>query len=70
MAMSVFVMEKRIMIYPKDVVKITGRSNTWSCQKIRQAKEFFNLTTDDLLTVKQFCQFMKWNEEDITKFIK
>ncbi len=60
---------QRLAIYPKDVQKITGRSNTWSTVKIKEIKEHYNLKKNDLLTVKQFCEYMKWDEKEILKFI-
>ena len=59
----------RIIIYAKDVERITGRKRR-TCYAILQKIKFFcNKQRNDLVTIKEFCQFMNIEEEIVKDFL-
>lgn len=51
-------MMKRIVIYPKDVQVITGKSERYGRDIIKKIKDKHNKPKHQLVTVDEFCSFM------------
>ena len=49
---------KRIVIYPKDVQVITGKSERYGRDIIKKIKDQHNKPKHQLVTVDEFCSFM------------
>ncbi|MBF0596816.1 hypothetical protein IM532_05030 [Faecalibacter sp. WQ 117] len=51
--------KKRVIIYPKDVQLLTGRSYRQSLRLMNKAKAILGKTKDELLGFKEFCECYK-----------
>ena len=56
-----------IVLHVADVMEITGRGLRWSQQKLRDIRKHLGKAKDDLVTLIEFCDFMKFKVEDIMK---
>lgn len=57
----------RIIIYPKDVQKITGCSESTAGRKISLVKNTLGKRETQLLSIKEFCDFYDLNYNDVLK---
>jgi hypothetical protein len=48
---------KRACIYPKDIQRITGKSERYAQKYFNKIKQHYNKTTDQFLTVQEFCAY-------------
>ena len=60
----------RLCIYPKDIQRITGKSERYSRSLIHSIKKTLNKSPHQLLTVEEFCTYMGIPYESIRVFIK
>jgi hypothetical protein len=59
----------RVIIYAKDVENITGRSRRTAQVILRQIKSYFKKAEKDLVTIMEFCAYMKLEEELVKEFL-
>lgn len=52
-------MKSRIVIYPKDIQQITGRSERYGRRVIAKIKEQKGKQKEQLVTVKEFSEFIR-----------
>lgn len=57
---------KRICIYPKDVMQITGKSERQSRQIIANIKKKYNKEKHQIVTFREFYEFMGIDENTPT----
>lgn len=60
---------QRIIIYPKDVASITGRSERTARRLIQRVRLMFGKSQEEFVTVKEFCSVYGIEEELIRDFI-
>ncbi|AZB23013.1 hypothetical protein EG338_06200 [Kaistella haifensis] len=60
----------RLCIYPKDIQRITGKSERYSRELIHKIKTALNKPSHQLVTVQEFCTYMGIPYESIQEFIK
>ena len=63
-------LQKRIIIYPKDVALITGRNERYGRQILKKIRIHFGKEIRQLVTVKEFSEFMKINEKEVISFLR
>ena len=61
---------QRLCIYPKDVQRITGRSERYSRNLIRRIMQELNKKDHQFLTVSDFCIYIGIDEEKVKEIIK
>ena len=49
--------QNRICIYPKDIVRITGKSERYGRKLIERIKKEYSKKEYQLISVEEFCQF-------------
>ena len=59
----------RVVIYAKDVERITGCSRKTAQKLLRKVRAFFSKEADGLVTVREFCLFTKMEEEMVWQHI-
>lgn len=59
-----------MVIYIKDIQRITGRGSRYSRNLINRIRLSLGKQKNDLISVKEFCSYMKLNEEEVTQFLK
>ncbi|MBH1960112.1 MAG: hypothetical protein I8H68_08375 [Flavobacteriia bacterium] len=60
----------RLCIYPKDIQRITGKSERYSRDLILKIKTALNKPSHQLLTAHEFCTYMGIPFDSIQEFIK
>lgn len=60
---------KRIIIYPKDIQRITGKSERYSRYLMKKIKNDLQKEDHHLVTVQEFCEFTGVEVEEIEQFI-
>ncbi|HEY9124744.1 MAG TPA: hypothetical protein PK252_04300 [Bacteroidales bacterium] len=58
-------MTKRIVIYPKDVMTITGRSEKFSRNLLKQIRQQLDKEQHHFVTIYEFCQFTGMDAEQV-----
>ncbi len=49
---------ERVIIYPKDVHIVTGKSERWARNIIKEIKQALSKKEHQLVTVDEFCSYM------------
>ncbi len=57
----------RVVVYPKDVQRITGRSERFGRQLIREIKEKLNKRPNQFVTVTEFSEHSGIGIEEVKK---
>ena len=60
---------KRICIYPKDVQRITGKSERYGRTLLTQLKQHFQKEDHQLVSIGEFCQYTGLKAEQVHPFI-
>lgn len=60
---------KRVVIYPKDIMIITGKSERYSRYLIQRIKKHLNKEQHQVVSISEFCAYMGLNEESISACI-
>ena len=61
---------KRICINTTDVMFITGKSERQSWNIINDIKDHFGKAKHQVITIKEFCEYLGFKEEEIKSYIK
>ena len=61
--------QKRACIYPKDIQRITGRSERYCRKLINKIKEYLDKEPHQFLTVKDFANYSGIEEDIINKYL-
>lgn len=61
---------QRIIIYPKDVACITGRSDRTARRLIQRVRLLLGKSADEFVTVKEFCAIYGIEEALVKDFIR
>lgn len=59
----------RIVIYAKDIERITGRRLRTCYAILQKIRVFYNKKKNDFVTAKEFCSFLNIDEELIKDFL-
>ena len=57
----------RMTIYPKDIQRITGRSDRYGRTLIRKIKTHFNKQDHQFVTIEEFCSYTGLKEDIVNK---
>ena len=60
---------KRICIYPKDIVRITGKSERYARKLIDKIKIELSKSENQFVSVEEFCQFTGLKIEQVQPLI-
>jgi hypothetical protein len=60
---------KRVVIYPKDVQQITGKSERYGRMLLKQIKTKLKKEEHQFVTVDEFCQFTGITPEQVHPFL-
>lgn len=59
----------RLVIYPKDVMNITGCSNRTARRKLEKIRRHYNKSKDAYVSIEEFCAFVGLKEERVKQFL-
>lgn len=54
---------KRVVIYPKDIMIITGKSERYSRYLIKRIKDYFKKEDHQVVSIEEFCTYMGLDQE-------
>jgi hypothetical protein len=60
----------RIVLYPRDIVNITGRNIRTAQRIIKKIRAANGKGNGGFITRKEFCQFCNLDEEDVMKYLR
>ncbi|GAA0875190.1 hypothetical protein GCM10009118_15990 [Wandonia haliotis] len=60
---------KRICIYPKDVQRLTGRSERYGRKLLQKIRKHFEKDQHQFVTIKEFSEYTGINEAEIEQYI-
>jgi hypothetical protein len=60
---------KRACIYPKDIQRITGRSERYGRKLMQDIRTFLDKEPHQFITVQEFAEYSGINEEVIQQYI-
>ena len=61
--------QKRACIYPKDIQRITGRSERYGRKLLNDIKSFLDKEPHQFITVQDFANYSGIEEETIYKYL-
>jgi Fic family protein len=59
----------RIIIYPKDIQRITGKSDRYGRQLLNKIKQKFSKEPHQFVTIEEFCQFTGLSLEQVSMYL-
>lgn len=59
----------RLCIYPKDIQRITGKSERYSRDLIQKIKKSLNKAPHQILSIEEFCTYIGLSLESVLPFI-
>lgn len=59
----------RIVIYPKDVQRITGKSDRYGRQLLNKIKQHYSKESHQFVSIDEFCQFTGLTSEQVTGYL-
>jgi hypothetical protein len=65
-----FLTLKRVVIYPKDIMVITGKSERYSREILRKIKTLHNKQKHQLVSLQEFCDFIGLNIDEVQLLFK
>lgn len=54
---SVSIKTKRACIYPKDIQRITGKSERYAQKLFKKIKNHYNRSQEQFLMISEFCEY-------------
>ncbi|MCD6065849.1 MAG: hypothetical protein K0S33_675 [Bacteroidetes bacterium] len=60
---------KRACVYSKDVQRITGKSERYSRDLLSKIRKALNKSTDQFITVEEFCKYTGLTLETVEKYL-
>lgn len=61
--------QTRLCIYPKDVQRITGKSERYGRMLLQKIKGYFEKEEHQFVTVEEFCKYTGFKKEDVILFL-
>jgi hypothetical protein len=60
---------KRACIYPKDIQRITGRSERYGRKLLQDIKDYFGKESYQFITIKEFAEYSGIEEDIVNKYL-
>lgn len=61
--------QTRLCIYPKDVQRITGKSERYGRMLLQKIKQHFQKEEHQFVTVEEFCKYTGFKKDDVILFL-
>lgn len=61
--------QTRLCIYPKDVQRITGKSERYGRMLLQKIRLHFSKKEHQFVTVEEFCTYTGFKKEDVILFL-
>ncbi len=60
----------RIVVYTKDIQRITGKSDRYCRRIMKRIMEAYGKQKPQMITLSEFCTYMNFNEKEIEKYLE
>jgi hypothetical protein len=60
---------KRICIYPKDIMRITGKSERYSRTLLSKIKSSLDKSNEQLVSISEFCNYTGLKPDEVLSLI-
>jgi response regulator of citrate/malate metabolism len=57
----------RLVVHARDIENITGFKRSWVNKTMKKIRTLHNKTSEELITLDEFCSFMKMKEDYVRK---
>jgi len=61
---------ERVVIYPKDIIHITGRSKSYAYKMLNTIKKKYGKQTNELVSLTEFCEYTGLNFQEVKPLFK
>lgn len=61
--------QTRLCIYPKDVQRITGKSERYGRMLLQKIKQYFEKEEHQFVTLEEFCKYTGFKKDDVILFL-
>ncbi|QEH44153.1 hypothetical protein FW415_21540 [Chitinophaga sp. XS-30] len=61
---------RRIVIYPKDIAMMTGRTERTARRILAQVRKAYGKKSRDFVTVSEFCSFAGFAEDEVLEMLR
>ncbi|MBX2888017.1 MAG: hypothetical protein KF829_05140 [Ferruginibacter sp.] len=61
--------QTRLCIYPKDVQRITGKSERYGRMLLQKIREHFQKEEHQFITIEEFCRYTGFEKEEVILFL-
>lgn len=61
--------QTRLCIYPKDVQRITGKSERYGRMLLQKIREYFEKEEHQFVTVEEFCLYTGIKKDEVILFL-
>lgn len=61
--------QTRLCIYPKDVQRITGKSERYGRMLLQKIRLYFSKEEHQFVTVEEFCKYTGFKKEEVILFL-
>lgn len=61
--------QTRLCIYPKDVQRITGKSERYGRMLLQKIRQYFEKEEHQFVTVEEFCKYTGFKKDDVVLFL-
>jgi len=62
--------EKRVCIYPKDIQRITGRSERYGRKVLQNIRKYLGKESHQFITINEFSEYSGIELEIVSQYIK
>lgn len=59
----------RMCVYPKDVQRITGRTERYGRKLLQRIKTHFEKAEHQLVSIQEFCQYTGLKVEEVKRYL-
>lgn len=59
----------RIVIYPKDIVRLTNKSESYARKELQRIKKALNKQSHHKITIKEYCEYYAFDIDEVTNLL-
>ena len=61
---------KKVVIYPKDIMIVTGKSERYSRKLLQKIKNVLKKQDHQVVTINEFCEYIGIPVDEVTNILK
>ena len=60
---------ERIVIYPRDIMRLTNKSESYARKEIQRIKKALNKLSYQKVTIKEYCEYYAFDINEVTTLL-